>query len=123
MNEIEKIIKLHEAGFSADEIAQIYGAVVSISKAPAEAPEKPAEAPEDAKPINISTSAEKPAKTANKSVEAEAPEADHIDELNQRIDKLAGVVDKLSKLPLFPSMEEVEPLGIDDIISNFFKEE
>ena len=111
----EQIIKLQEAGFSNDEIRKMAAAIA------AEPAEKPAEAPKEAAPINNTTAAEKPAETAAEGAKEDV-KPDAIDALNNKIESLAAALEKMAKMPLFPSMDDVKPLGVDDVIVKFFKE-
>ena len=118
--DIEKIIKLHEAGFAAADIEKMMAAFEP--KAP-EAPESPVEAPKKAEGDNNPKPEEKPVEKAASAPEGEAsPLDDTIKTLNARIDAVGAALEKIAKMPLFPSIDDVKPLGIDDVISNFFKE-
>ncbi len=118
--DIKKIIKLHEAGFTASDIEKMMAAFEP--KAP-EAPESPAEAPKKVEGDNNPKPEEKPAEKAASAPEGEAnPLDDTIKTLNARIDAVGAALEKIANMPLFPSIDDVKPLGIDDVISNFFKE-
>lgn len=105
----EKVLKLIEAGFTAEEVREMLSnSPVSIS--PAGSPE-PSPAPE-------AVPAEEPApapaeKTAEEIINEKMEEA---------FKPFADLYTKMSKLAGMPSMEDVAPKSIDDVISNFFKE-
>lgn len=114
---VQEIFKLLDAGFTAAEIRAM------------DPDEQPDQAPAaDPKPEEKPAPAEKPA--ADPAPEAPAsssqPEAagpDPLDAIKQQIQGLTDVVDKMSKAIIMPNMDNVKPLGIEDIITNFFKED
>ena len=113
----EKIFKLLDAGFTADEIRKIMQLAAAPEK-PA-APAKPEKAaPEKAEP-------EKPEQPAAPAPEKKEPAtADVIAQaVAEAIKPFNELYDKMAKLTGMPSMDNVEPLGIDDIVSKFFKED
>lgn len=111
--EIEKTLKLIEAGFTADEIramlSQPEKAPVNPAPEKAPEPEEKAQAPEAA-PVK-----EDPAP-------AEDPYKEAFEAINKQIADITANVNKITKMAFMPSMEDVKPLGIEDVISNFFKE-
>ena len=96
----EKIFKLLDAGFTADEIRALDAE--DLTPAPTPAP--------DPAPDPTPTPAPDPA-------------PDPLDAIKLQISNLTDVVDKMSKKLVMPNMDDVKPLGIEDIISNFFKED
>lgn len=111
----DEILKLIDAGFTADEIRKMSPAVASDPKPetdPAPAP-MPSSAPEQAAPEQTVTLEQIP--------EA-APGPDPLDEIKQQIAGLTEIVGTMSKSIIMPNLENVQPLGVEDIISNFFKE-
>lgn len=105
----EKVIKLIDAGFTTDEIRKML-ATSPAAISTAEAPE-PSPAPEAAP-------AEEP-----KEAPAERSAEEIINEkMNEAFKPFADLYTKMSKLAGMPSMEDVAPKSIDDVISNFFKE-
>lgn len=120
--DIKTIINLHEAGFKAEDIEKMINAITE----PAKAPETATEAPKDPAPINISTDAEKapeqPAKAPEGGEKADNKADEVIAQLNSRIEALTAAMEKITSAPLFPSMDEVKPLGIEDVLSNYFKD-
>ena len=52
-----------------------------------------------------------------------APAPDPLDAIKSQLQGLTDVVEKMSKSIIMPSLDDVTPLGIEDIITNFFKEE
>lgn len=115
---IQEVKELLAAGFTADEIR-------SMSADPKAEPEVKQEIkPEEKAPE---------AKQEEKAPEAKpekAPE-DNIAKISDAVSnaiaegfkQFEGLYNKLATLAGMPSMDEVQPKGIDDIISNFFKED
>lgn len=119
---IQEVKELLAAGFTADEIRKM---------------DTSAEAPE----IEINPEYKpKPGETYGPEVKQEekAPEAkpekapeDNIAKISDAVSnaiaegfkQFEGLYNKLATLAGMPSMDEVQPKGIDDIISNFFKED
>lgn len=110
----KEVLKLIEAGFTADEIRKM---MPEEKKTEPAQPEPKKEEPKKAEPKIAK--AEEPKK--------EEPAGTNFDEIisgiNKKIDDLTGAIGKISKISLFPAMENVKSLGIDDVIDNFFKEE
>lgn len=113
---IQEVKELLAAGFTADEIR-------SMSADPKAEPEVKQEVPEKAPEV----------KQEEKTPEAKpekAPE-DNIAKISDAVSnaiaegfkQFEGLYNKLATLAGMPSMDEVQPKGIDDIISNFFKED
>jgi len=106
----EKILKLIEAGFTADEIRKMV----------------PQDKTETAKPEPKKEELKKPEPEIAKPEEPkkEEPASAYFDEIiagiNKKVDELTGAIDKISKISLFPAMGSVEPRGIDDVIDKFF---
>ena len=99
--EFEKVMKLIDAGFTADEIRAM--------NAKAEAPkDTPKEAPKEA-----------PADRPKEEAKAEAPADEkpaYIKELEDHVNELFASMDKLSKVIVNPSIADVKPVGIEDVI-------
>ena len=107
MMKYDDVIKLVNAGFTADQIT----AMMAERSAPEKKDPEPAEkAPEkqDPKP-----EVKEPAKKDN----------DILASIDERIKKFDELFDKLSKAPIIPTIGDVKPLGIDDVIRDFFKED
>ncbi len=114
----DEILKLIDAGFTADEIRKMSPAAASDPKPetdPAPAP-TPSPAPEQAAP-------EQPVVPEQKPEPAPNPGPDPLDSIRQQIAGLTTVVEKMSKSIIMPTMDDVQPLGVEDIISKFFKED
>lgn len=112
----KEILKLIDAGFTADEIRKMLPAQPAepTGKVETKAEPKKEEPKEDPKPEIIKPEPK----------EEPAPAYDDIIAgLNKKIDELTGAVSKISKISLFPAMDNIKPLGIDDVIDKFFKEE
>ena len=117
----EKVLKLVEAGFTAAEIRSMLNS------------SSPAQPVESASLVTFSpepTAADDAAAAAEAPVE-EAPARDPIAELKTEIGEQIALamkaqqesINKLAKLAGMPSLDNVQPKGIDDIVRNFFKEE
>lgn len=113
--EIEKVLKLIDAGFSADDIRGMMQ--------PAEEPASPAlTSPVDPEPT--AAPAETPAA-------AEAPETDILSAVKNIVaEQIAAAltqqkedISNLQRLAGMPALENVQAKGIEDVISRFFKEE
>jgi len=108
---IQEVKELLAAGFTADEIR---------SMMPAEKKAEP-EVKQEVKPEE---------KAPEVKQEEKAPE-DNIAKISDAVSnaiaegfkQFEGLYNKLATLAGMPSMDEVQPKGIDDIISNFFKED
>lgn len=114
---VQEIFKLLDAGFTAAEIRAM-DPDEQTDPAPAADP-KPEE-----KPAPAAEPAADPAPEASaSSSQPEAAGPDPLDAIKQQIQDLTDVVDKMSKAIIMPNMDNVKPLGIEDIITNFFKED
>ena len=120
---IQEVSRLLDAGFTAEEIRSFDSnspAVNNPGEGKAAAPKEPAAAP----------APEKKAAEDKKDPEPEKKK-DPIDSLLQEIrENMANdrklyeeSMAKVLKLAGMPSLDDVKPKGIEDIISNFFKEE
>ena len=107
----EKILKLIDAGFTADEIRKM----VSPDKTESGNPEPKKEEPKKEEPKKVEPEEPKKEDPAGKYIE------DLISGINKKVDEITGAIDKISKISLFPAMEKVEPRGIDDVIDKFFE--
>lgn len=110
--DIEKVFKLIDAGFTKDEI-------IKMSEPPAEPKEEPKpEEPKKEEPKPEEPKKADPAKDFKKEITDAIGEAfkdayKPFEELYNNMSKLAGM----------PSINDVQPKGIEDIISDFFKGE
>ena len=108
--ELKDVIALSKAGFTKDEIMALLD-----NKQQAAEPEKP-EAAEPEQPEAAADPKEK--KDFNINIE---------EILNKKVEEALApfnaVYDKMAKLANMPSLPSVEPKGIEDVISNFFKSE
>lgn len=104
--DVNDILKLVDAGFNKEEIKKL-----------ASAAEPPKAEPEAVK--------EEPPKAEPESPKEEAAKTDPAAELNAAVEKalkpFEDLYNNMAKLAVMPSIEKVEPKGIDDIIDNFFK--
>ena len=118
------VLKMIDAGFTADEIRKITASPEVSSFSPQEqkdaaavkaaAPEAPAEEKKE-EPIEKKQEA-KPEKAEEKPDPVKAA----LDAVSTKYDQL---FDKLAKMAGMPSMADIKPLGVEDIFTNFFKEE
>ena len=114
---VQEIFKLLDAGFTA---AEIRAMDPDEPKDPAPAADpKPEEKPAPAAEPAADPAPEAPASSS----QPEAAGPDPLDAIKQQIQGLTDVVDKMSKAIIMPNMDNVKPLGIEDIITNFFKED
>ena len=121
--DIEKVFKLMDAGFTADEIRTMLNSspaqpAVSASLQPL-SPEPTAAAPDTAAaeaPVEEPPAEDKPDPIA-------ALKADIGEQISAAMKQQQESINKLAKLMGMPSMDNVQPKGIDDIVRNFFKEE
>lgn len=117
---IQEVKELLAAGFTADEIR---------SMMPAEKKAEP-EVKQEVKPEEKAPEVKQEEKAPEVKPEEKAPE-DNIAKISDAVSnaiaegfkQFEGLYDKLAKLAGMPSMADVQPKGIEDIISNFFKED
>lgn len=110
---VEKLLKLVEAGFTKDEIMKLTG----TEKTPEPVKETP-----KAEPAKETPKAE-PAEE----VKPEVVKGDADDAINAAIEKalkpFETLYNNMAKLAAMPSLENVEPKGVDDIVDKFFEGE
>lgn len=119
----EDVLKLISAGFTADEIRQMNKPTAASNPAPA-----PAADPAPAANTSPSPAADPAAVPETASAAAPAPDPapagpDPLDSIKQQIAGLTSIVETMSKSIIMPNMDSVNPLGVEDIISKFFKED
>lgn len=114
---VQEIFKLLDAGFTAAEIRAM-DPDEQPDPAPAADP-KPEEKPAPAAEPAADPAPEAPASSSQPASSGPDP----LDAIKQQIQGLTDVVDKMSKAIIMPNMDNVKPLGIEDIITNFFKED
>ena len=111
---VDQVLKLIDAGYTAAEIKAMDMPAPDPKPEPAPAPDpkpEPAPAP-DPKPDPAPAPDPKP-----------EPAPDPLDAIKAQLQGLTDVVEKMSKSIVMPTLDDVTPLGIEDIITNFFKEE
>lgn len=109
--ETKDILKLIDAGFTADEIRAMLAPATDTPQDPAPEPEeKPASAPEAAPAAGDPEPA--PVDPYKEAFEA----------INKQMAEMADNITKISKAAFMPSMGDVKPVGIEDVITRFFKE-
>lgn len=109
---MKEVLRLLDAGFTKEDIMTIVSSdnIPSASEAAAAHPAaeasgvKPEEAPAAAEP-------------------APAAEPDIYQMISDKIDAKFNEMAEAMKMPAMPSMGEIKPLGIDDIVRKFFKED
>ena len=106
----EKVLKLIDAGFSADEIRGMLAPSAEPKTEP-EAKEKPKRAPEAPK--------EEPAKEDPVDAAMQAAQQ-KMDSFNAAMDSM---IEKISKMAGMPAIGTTAPKGVEDVVSDFFKEE
>lgn len=109
----EKVLKLIDAGFSAEEIRGMLSpaAPKAEPKAEPEVKEEPKKAPEAPK--------DEPAKEDPVDA-AMAAAQQKMDSFNAAMD---SVIEKISKMAGMPAIGTTAPKGVEDVVSDFFKEE
>lgn len=116
--DIEKALKLIDAGFTAEEIRKMIPQTTEVSPVLSPEPEAAATSPAAAAP-------------APEVKEEKKEEPDPMEAIKQAVSEqissaMKGYEDNLAKVMKMagmPSLDDVKPKGIEDIISNFFKEE
>ena len=120
--ESDKILKLVEAGFTADEIRKMLTpASETVTIVQPESPSVPLSAEQDA--------AGSPGPAAAAAPSEEKPDVLDVvkaavtEQMSTVMKQYEETMNKMAKLAGMPSVENVQPKGIEDIISGFFKEE
>ena len=106
--DVNGILKLVEAGFTKEEIVKLSNAEKSTPK------------------FDVTNSEPEPVKAEPEPVKAEPEKAeDYESKVNAAIEKalmpFKDLYNNMAKLAAMPSIDNVEPKGIDDIIDSFFK--
>lgn len=112
----EQILKLIEAGYTKAEIDKMI-----IPADPPAADNIPSSAPEG-KAAETDPQPAAPASEAKEETPAE-PKEDPLDGIKAQIAELTNTLGAISKAVINPTLDNIQPLGIDDIIVKFFKEE
>lgn len=113
---ITDVKELLQAGFTASEIREM------LADKKEEAPAEPAAAPEVKKEEAPAAAPEKPAEPEKKDSAKEISDAVSA-AIAESFKPFEEIYNKLATLAGMPSISDVQPKGIDDIISNFFKED
>ena len=111
-----EIIKLIDAGFTAEEIKGLAGFGISQDQAEKPAAGKDNPSTPEPDPAPAPTDAVKPAGEQTE----EKPQ--YINDIEKSINQLFESVGKLSKAMAMPSIGDIQPLDVSDVISKFFKE-
>lgn len=109
--EAREILKLVEAGFSKEEIMVLAKADKQPAETPAPQPEEPKAEPAATEP---ETPKAEPATDPQEAVNAAVKEA---------LKPFEDLYDHMAKLAGMPSIDNIQPKSIDDIVDNFFKGE
>ena len=118
--ETKDIIKLIDAGFTVDEIRAMLTPAAKASEPGPEKDPAPAAAPEPEKAPEPAQAVKDPDPAPEK--KEQDPYKETFDAIEKQIAEITANVNKITKLAFMPSMEDVKPLGIDDVITKFFKE-
>lgn len=115
----ENVLKLVEAGFTADEIRGMLNPQTPDS--PASASLQPL-SPEPTAPAAEAEAAEAPVEEKTDAVAQAVDKAlsERLDQINSGFEQMYKNMQKLAGMP---SMADIQPKGVEDIISKFFKEE
>ena len=121
---INEVLKMIDAGFTADEIRKMTATADSVSHVDSspekkEAEDKAASAP--AAPAEEKKEA--PAEAEKKEDPMDSIRKAISDEIAANMKSYEDNMAKIMKMAGMPSLDDVKPKGIEDIISNFFKEE
>lgn len=119
------VLKMIDAGFTADEIRKMTASPKGSSLSPGE--QKDAAALSDAAP-------EAPAEEKREEKKEQEPKNEKLEKAEEKPDPVKAALDavstkydqlfdKLAKMAGMPSMADIKPLGVEDIFTNFFKEE
>jgi len=110
----EQLLKLVDAGFSKEEILKIASLPTAQEQERPAAAEQGAAAPEAA-----------PQQEAKEEPKSEAPDISKMieDKINEVFEPFKDLYTNMAKMAGMPSMQDVQPKGIEDIISDFFKGE
>lgn len=113
----EQILKLIEAGYTKAEIDKmiIPADPPAVDNIPSSASEGKA-AETDPQPAA-------PASEVKEEAPAEAPKEDPLDGIKAQIAELTNTLGAISKAVINPTLDNIQPLGMDDIIVKFFKED
>ena len=109
--EAREILKLVEAGFSKEEIMVL-----------AKADRQPEVAPAEPEKTEVTEPAAEPAKEPEAAPEASPQEAVNA-AVKEALKPFEDLYDHMAKLAGMPSIDNVQPKSIDDIVDNFFKGE
>ena len=119
----EQIIKLIDAGYTKADIDKLIITAQADNNTFPNTPEPPADK-KDPTPAGSASDVKKPEPKEQAPAEPEPePKPDPLDDIKKQIGDLTETLTAISKVVINPAMAQIKPVGIDDIISNFFKEE
>lgn len=118
----ENVLKLVEAGFTADEIRGMLKPQTPDSPASASLPLSPEPTGAAITETEEAAPAEAPVEEKTDAVAQAVDKAlsERLDQINSGFEQMYKNMQKLAGMP---SMADIQPKGVEDIISNFFKEE
>lgn len=111
----DEIIKLIDAGFSAEEIKALGGLNLSPAQDPQPAAGKDIPSTPDPEPAPSASGADKPAGEQD-------DKPAYLKDIEDSLNSLFESVGKINKALAMPSIGSIEPVGIEDVLSKFFKE-
>ena len=112
--DVNVVVKLIDAGFTRDDIMKIAGS---------KAPESPVQSPAEAEVVKPEVKAPEQPSPANPEP-APAPLEDKISEaVTAALKPFENLYNQMAKLANMPSLENIQPKGIDDIVAKFFEGE
>ena len=119
------VLKMIDAGFTADEIRKMTASPESSSVILSEPESKASESPQEASaaPVKEEKKEEKKAEEPKNEKQEDVMDAIRKTIQDQIAAKYDELFSKFSKMAGMPSLDNIKPKGVEDIISNFFKEE
>ena len=122
--DIEKALKLIDAGFTAEEIRKMIPQKTEVSPVLSPEPEAAATSPAAAAPApEVKEEKKEEKKEELKPDPMEAIRSVVAEQIAATMKGYEDNMAKVMKMAGMPSLDDVKPKGIEDIISNFFKEE
>ena len=110
--EIEKVLKLIEAGFSADDIRKMLQPEPAADPQPVSAADPQPAPAADLQPAPAADPQPAPAGDPNARV---------LETMNNMFEKFEQKLNAIAKLSIAPSIDGITPKTIDDVIDHFFE--
>ena len=122
------VLKMIDAGFTADEIRKMTASPESSSVILSEPESKASESPQEASAAPVKEEKKEEKKAEEPKNEKQEDVMDAIrktiqDQIAANMKSYQDDMAKLMKVAGMPSLADVKPKSIEDIVSNFFKEE